>query len=71
MDFFIKSSSQKMLKVTSLCMQAHLAAVLNGFSDIKKQPGLDSNVFCSYPNTAKIFAVLYSPIKQEVFFAGN
>jgi hypothetical protein len=48
-----------MLKVASLCMQAHLAAASNGVSDINKQPGLASNVFCSYPNTAKkIFAIL-------------
>jgi hypothetical protein len=48
-----------MLKVTSLCTQAHLAAVSNGVSDINKQPGLASNAFCSYTNMAKkIFAVL-------------
>jgi hypothetical protein len=48
-----------MLKVTSLCTQAHLAAASNGVSDINKEPGLASNVFCSYPNMAKkIFVVL-------------
>jgi hypothetical protein len=47
-----------MLKVTSLCTQAHLAAASNGVLDFNKQPGLATNVFCSYPSTAKIFAVL-------------
>jgi hypothetical protein len=50
-----------MLKVTSLCTQAHLTAAWNGVSDINKQPGLASNVFCSYPNMVKkIFAVFNS-----------
>jgi hypothetical protein len=79
MDFSIQSSSsQQMLKVTSLCMQAHLAAASNGVSDINKQPGLASNVFCNYPNMAKmIFTVLkfiqwhkhflsFHPIKKNV-----
>jgi hypothetical protein len=48
-----------MLKVTSLCTQAHLAAASNAVSDNNKEPGLASNIFFSYPNTAKkIFAVL-------------
>jgi hypothetical protein len=58
-DFSVSSSSsQQMLKVTSLCTQAHLTAASNGVPDINKKPGLASNVFCSYPNMAKIFAVL-------------
>jgi hypothetical protein len=50
-DFSIPSSSQQMLKVTSLNTQAQLAVASSGVSDINKQLWLASNVFCSYPNS--------------------